>query len=145
MQESKAGVLVKVSVCLLTSHSIRNVILTFAPLGVVLKMYEDTKWHSVISNLKHFFRLIYRCYILISYVDNRDGTRRLMYIIKRLLNVYCEIFGTRSYGGEALANSCVLRHMNSCRIFHNIHSITYNYTIDLFANQAGKSPCNSYR
>ena len=49
------------------------------------------------------------------------------YIIKRLLNVYCEIFGTRSYGGDALASSCVLRHMNSCRIFHNIHSITYNY------------------
>ena len=48
------------------------------------------------------------------------------YIIKRLLNVYCEIFGTRSYGGDALASSCVLRHMNSCRIFHNIHSITYN-------------------
>ena len=51
------------------------------------------------------------------------------YIIKRLLNVYCEIFGTRSYGGDALASSCVLRHMNSCRIFHNIHSITYNYIL----------------
>ena len=38
------------------------------------------------------------------------------YIIKRLLNVYCDIFGTRSYGGDALASSCVLRHMNSCRI-----------------------------
>ena len=49
------------------------------------------------------------------------------YIIKRLLNVYCEIFGTRSYGGDALASSCVLRHMNSCRIFHNVHSITYKY------------------
>ena len=49
------------------------------------------------------------------------------YIIKRLLNVYCEIFGTRSYGGDALASSCVLRHMDSCRIFHNIHSITYKY------------------
>ena len=48
-------VLVNVSVCLLTSHSIRNVIFTFAPLGVVLKMYEDIKWHNVISNLKHFF------------------------------------------------------------------------------------------
>ena len=35
------------------------------------------------------------------------------YIIIRLLNVYCEIFGTQ-------ASSCVLRHMNSCRIFHNI-------------------------
>ena len=49
------------------------------------------------------------------------------YIIKRLLNVYCEIFGTRSYGGDALASSCVLRHMNSCQIFHNIHSIIYKY------------------
>ena len=42
------------------------------------------------------------------------------------MNAYCEISGTRSYGGEALASSCVLRHMNSCRIFHYIHSITYN-------------------
>ena len=25
------------------------------------------------------------------------------YIIKRLLNLYCEIFGARSYGGDALA------------------------------------------
>ena len=54
MQESKTGkwrlVLVNVSVCLLTSHPIRNVIFTFAPFGVVLKMYEDTKWHNVISN-----------------------------------------------------------------------------------------------
>ena len=49
------------------------------------------------------------------------------YIIKRLLNVSCEIFCTRSYSGEAFASSCVLRHMNSCRIFHNTHSITYNY------------------
>ena len=49
----------------------------------------------------------------------------IRYIIKRLLNVYCEIVGTRSYGGDALASSCVLPHMNSCRIFQNIHSITY--------------------
>ena len=46
---------------------------------------------------------------------------RGLFDIYRLLNVYCEIFGTRSYGGDALASSCVLRHMNSCRIFHNIH------------------------
>ena len=59
------------------------------------------------------------------------------YIIKRLLNVYCEIFGTSSYGGDALASSCVLRHMNSCRIFHNIHSITYN-TQSVTAHKNGK-------
>ena len=52
------------------------------------------------------------------------------YIMKRLLNVYCEIFGTRSYGGDALASSCVLRHMNSCRILHNTHSITYKIQND---------------
>ena len=59
MQESKTGkwrrVLVNVSVCLLTSHPIRNVNFFFAPLGVVLKMYEGTKWHNIISNLKQFF------------------------------------------------------------------------------------------
>ena len=42
-------------------------------------------------------------------------------IIKRLLNLYCEIFGTCSYGGDTLASSCVLCHMNLCRIFHNIN------------------------
>ena len=58
MQQSKSGkwrrVLVNVSVCLLMSHQIRNVIFIFAPLGMVLKVYEDIKWHNVISNLKKF-------------------------------------------------------------------------------------------
>ena len=35
-----------------------NIIFTFEPLGVVLKMYEATKWHHVILNLKHFFGLV---------------------------------------------------------------------------------------
>ena len=56
MQESKTGkwrkVLVNVSVCLLTPHPIPKVIFTFASLGVVFKMYEGTKWHNAISNLK---------------------------------------------------------------------------------------------
>ena len=41
--------------------------------------------------------------------------------------MYLVKFGTRSYSGDAFASLCVLRHMNSCRIFHNTHSITYNY------------------
>ena len=57
MQESNTGKwrrdFVNVSVCLLTSHPILNVIFTFAPFGVVLKMYEDTRWHNV--DLKQFF------------------------------------------------------------------------------------------
>ena len=36
------------------------------------------------------------------------------YIIKRLLTVYRKLFGTCSYGGDALASSCILRHTNSC-------------------------------
>ena len=63
MQESKSGkerrVLVNVSVCLLTSQPIPNVIFTFAPLGEVLKMYEHTKWNNVILNLKQFFDIIF--------------------------------------------------------------------------------------
>ena len=59
MHESKTGkwrqILVNVSVHLLAPHPIRNAIFTFAPLGVVLKMYEGTKWHNVIPNLKQFF------------------------------------------------------------------------------------------
>ena len=69
------------------------------------------------------------------------------YIIKRLLTVYRKIFGTRSYGGDALASSCILRHMNSCRIFYDIQSITYKYSMSrllpFFAasghNHGGKS------
>ena len=68
------GPLVNVSVCLMTSYPIQYVVFTFAPLGVVLKMYEDTKWHK----FKTSFRLICRYYILISYVDFTDETRRLM-------------------------------------------------------------------
>ena len=49
--------------------------------------------------------------------------------MKGLMNLYCEVFGTRSYGGDALASSCVLRHMNSSQIFHNINSITYKYLL----------------
>ena len=51
MQESITGkwhrVLVNVSVCLLTSYQIPNVIFIFAPLGVVLKVYEDSGLHNV--------------------------------------------------------------------------------------------------
>ena len=51
------------------------------------------------------------------------------YIIKKLVTVYRKIFGTRSYGGDALASSYILRHMNSCRIFYDIQSITYKYSM----------------
>ena len=78
--------------------------------------------------IEAIFGLIYRLYILIPYVDRTNETKG--YIIKMLLNLYCEIFGTRSYGGDALASSCVFRHMNSCRILHNINSITYKYCTD---------------
>ena len=49
------------------------------------------------------------------------------YIIKRILTVYSKIFGTHSYGGDALASSCILHHMDLCRIFYDIQSITYKY------------------
>ena len=51
----------------------------------------------------------------------------------RLLNVYCEIFGTGSYGEGRTSLRVRLRHMNECRIFHNIHSITFLlYTIYIY-------------
>ena len=43
----------------------------------------------------------------------------------RLLNVYWEIFGTSSYGEGRTSLRVRLHHMNECRIFHNIHSITF--------------------
>ena len=58
----------------MTSYPIQNVSFTFAPLGVVLKMYEDIKWHK----FKAIFRLICRYYILMSYVDFTDETRWLV-------------------------------------------------------------------
>ena len=42
-----------------------------------------------------------------------------------LLNVYCEIFGTSSYGEGRTSLRVRLRHMNVCQIFHNIHSIIF--------------------
>ena len=49
----------------------------------------------------------------------------LMPNIYRLLNVYCEIFGMSSYGDGHTSLRVRLRHINECRIFHNIHSITF--------------------
>ena len=43
----------------------------------------------------------------------------------RLLNVYCEILGTSLYGEGRTSLRVRLRHMNECRIFHNIHSVTF--------------------
>ena len=78
MQESKTGkwrrVLVKVSVCLLTSHPIPNAIFTFAPSGVVLKMYENTIWHSVISNLLSIF-LVDMPILCLDFIESTDETR----------------------------------------------------------------------
>ena len=37
----------------------------------------------------------------------------------------CEIFGTNSHGEGRTSLRVRLRHMNLCRIFHNIHSITF--------------------
>ena len=48
---------------------------SFRAIGRGFMMYEDTKWHNVISDLKHFFVLMYRYYILISYVECNDETR----------------------------------------------------------------------
>ena len=47
-------VLFNVSACLLTSHPIPNVIFNFAPLRMVLNIYEDTEWNNVISNLRMY-------------------------------------------------------------------------------------------
>ena len=56
MQDSKTGkwrrVVVNVSVCLLTSHPVPNV---NSRVGRGYKMYKETLWHNVISNLKQFF------------------------------------------------------------------------------------------
>ena len=47
------------------------------------------------------------------------------YNIYRLLNVYCELFDTSSYGKGRTSLRVRLCHMNECRICHNIHSITF--------------------
>ena len=43
-----------VSVCLLTSRPIPERHFHFRALGCGFGMYEDTKWHNVISKLKQF-------------------------------------------------------------------------------------------
>ena len=73
-----------------------------------------------------------RIYVLIIYLEKLSIQFALLktlsnrksllqkYLIKGLLTVFRKIFDTRSYGGDALASSCILRHMNSCRIFYDI-------------------------
>ena len=52
--------------------------------------------------------------------------------IVRLLNLYCDIYGMSSYGEGRTSLRVRLRHMNECRIFHNINSITFLlYTFDI--------------
>ena len=66
---------------------------------------------------------------MISYVDSKDETRRLMLKVynKRLLNVYCE-YSALVHMAEVHSQDRVLCHMNSCRIFHNKRSITFKYS-----------------
>ena len=56
--ESETGkwrsLLVNVSVCLLTSRPIRERHFHFCAVRRGFGMYEDTKWHNVISKLKQF-------------------------------------------------------------------------------------------
>ena len=40
---------------------------------------------------------------------------------KMLLNVYCEIFGSSSYGEGRTSLRVRLHHMHECRVFHIIH------------------------
>ena len=69
---------VNVSVCLLTSRPIPERHFHFCAVGRGFGIYEDTKWHNVISKLKHFLGLIYRYYILIPCVESSDETNRLI-------------------------------------------------------------------
>ena len=48
------SLLVNVSVCILTSRSIPERYFHFRAVGRGFGMYEDTKWHNVISKLKQF-------------------------------------------------------------------------------------------
>ena len=52
------------------------------------------------------FGLTCQYYILISYIDCTDETRRStleVYNKKVIECIYCEIFGSRSHGGDALS------------------------------------------
>ena len=46
------------------------------------------------------------------------------YIIKSFLNVYCEIFGSRSYGGDALTRKLV--RPSPYELMPNISQYTFN-------------------
>ena len=79
--ENKTGkwrsVPVNVSICLLTSRPIPECHFHLRAVGCGFGMYEDTKWHNVISRLKQLLGLIYRYYILIPCVESSDETNRL--------------------------------------------------------------------
>lgn len=118
---------VNVNIYLLTSYLIPNVIFTFATLDIVLRCMKTP--NGIIPNLKQFlgWDTDIIAWFLMLIVRMKLDDYYKWHMIKRLLHVYGEIYGPRSYGGDALTSSCVFRHMNSCRILRNINSITYNY------------------
>ena len=77
---------------------------TFLFLGQLWQLFE-------VSQILEFLRYLLYYYL---FMNNY-----------RLLNVYCEIFGMSSYGDGRTSLRVRLRHMNECRIFHYIHSITF--------------------
>ena len=68
----------------------------------------------------------------------------LIYIIKRLLNLYCEIFGTctSSYGEKRTSLRVRLRHMSECRIFHKLLDLYCEiFGTRSYGGDALASPC----
>ena len=75
-------------------------------------------------------------HMIVKSLINRKMNIEKVYNI--LFNLYCEIFGTSSFGEGRTDlfpsyERVRLRHMNECRIFHNINSITYNYKTICFS------------
>ena len=101
MQKVKTGkwrpAQVYVSVYLLTSRPIPTRHFHFRAVGCGFRM-TLCKFRSLLALI-----YMYLNYILISYVESDeeqvDSYIRYMYIINRLLNVYCEIFRMSSYSG----------------------------------------------
>ena len=85
--------------------------------------------------IKAFLWLIYRYYISIPIVKSTDETRRIIWKVCNKKVIEFILWNIRH---SFLWRRCTRKlvrpsHMNSCRIFHDINSITYKY-VSLYAS-----------
>ena len=92
--------------------------------NAALYIIYNVFWSSI-ETVWHMFRKLDHWCCLFNWftrLEKITPVHRLLFINTdnnyQLLNVYCEIFGTSSYGDGRTSLRVHLRHMNECRIYY---------------------------